>query len=225
MKQILRLKIVPLFFLIQLFSCAQTTNQSNQPKQATPPDGKTTSKNKTMTTDTAVFGAGCFWCVEAIYQQVNGVLKVESGYAGGTVVNPTYKQVCTGTTGHAEVTRILFDPQKVSFEQLLEVFFKVHDPTTLNRQGEDVGTQYRSAIFYTSPQQKEIAEKVKKALNEGGAFEKPIVTEITAFTNFFKAEDYHQDYYNLHGEQPYCKFVIQPKVEKFEKVFKKLLAK
>ena len=222
MKQILRLKIVPLFFLIQLFSCAQTPNP---PKQVADQPAKDLTKDKNMTTDTAVFGAGCFWCVEAIYQQVNGVIKVESGYAGGSVVNPTYKQVCTGTTGHAEVTRILFDPQKVSFEQLLEVFFKVHDPTTLNRQGEDVGTQYRSAIFYTSPQQKEIAEKVKKALNEGGAFEKPIVTEITAFTNFFKAEDYHQDYYNLHGEQPYCKFVIQPKVEKFEKVFKKLLAK
>lgn len=175
--------------------------------------------------DTATFGAGCFWCVEAVYQQVRGVIAVSSGYSGGKLQNPTYKEVCTGTTGHAEVTQLFFDPKQVNFEQLLEVFWKVHDPTTLNRQGNDVGTQYRSVIFYHNATQKELAEKYKKELNASGAWDKPIVTEISPFTVFYKAEDYHQNYYNLNGDQPYCQFVIKPKLEKFEKVFKNKLVK
>lgn len=175
--------------------------------------------------DTATFGAGCFWCVEAVYQQVKGVVAVSSGYSGGTVKNPSYKEVCAGTTGHAEVTQILYDPKQVSFEQLLEVFWKVHDPTTLNRQGNDVGTQYRSVIYYHTDKQKELAEKYKKELSASGAWDKPIVTEISPFTVFYRAEDYHQNYYNLNGDQPYCQFIIKPKLDKFEKVFKDKLAK
>jgi len=175
--------------------------------------------------DTATFGAGCFWCVEAVYQQVKGVVAVISGYSGGMVKNPSYELVCSGTTGHAEVTNILYDPKQVTFEQLLEVFFKVHDPTTLNRQGDDRGTQYRSVIFFHNPQQKESAEKIKKELNESGAWDKPLVTEISPFSIFYKAEDYHQNYYNLNGDQPYCRMVVKPKLDKFEKVFKGNLAK
>ena len=175
--------------------------------------------------DTATFGAGCFWCVEAVFQQVKGVVAVNSGYSGGTVKNPSYKEVCTGATGHAEVTQIYFDPHQVTYEQLLEVFWKVHDPTTLNRQGNDHGTQYRSVIFYHNQQQKETAERIKAALDKSGAWEHPVVTEISPFTVFYKAEDYHQNYYNLNGDQPYCQFVIKPKLDKFEKVFKGSLAK
>lgn len=170
--------------------------------------------------DTVTFGAGCFWCVEAIFSDLKGVDKVISGYSGGTIKNPSYKEVCTGRTGHAEVCQVIYDPEIISFKELLEVFWQTHDPTTLNRQGADVGTQYRSAIFYHTPEQKEIAEEYKKVLNEEKVFENPIVTEITAFTNFYPAEDYHQDYFELNGEQPYCRAVIRPKVEKFKKVFK-----
>ena len=169
--------------------------------------------------ETATFGSGCFWCTEAVFQQVDGVIKVESGYSGGKVKNPTYREVCTGLTGHAEVIQLTFDPSKVSFEELLEIFWGTHDPTTLNRQGADEGTQYRSAIFYHTPAQKQLSETYKKKLDESGAFDKPIVTEIVPFTNFYKAEDYHQNYYNLNGSAPYCSFVIQPKLEKFKKVF------
>jgi peptide-methionine (S)-S-oxide reductase len=168
----------------------------------------------------AVFGAGCFWCVEAVFQRLNGVVKVESGYSGGSVANPTYKEVCTGTTGHAEVAKITYDPRVVSYETLLSVFWQVHDPTTLNRQGNDIGTQYRSAVFYLNQEQKSLAEKYKKELDESGAFRSPIVTEITPFHVFYPAEDYHSNYYNLNSGQPYCQFVIAPKIEKFEKVFK-----
>lgn len=168
----------------------------------------------------ATFGAGCFWCVEAIFQRVEGVDTVVSGYAGGHVKNPSYKEVCQGTTGHAEVCQLTYDPSVVSFEELLEIFWKTHDPTTLNRQGNDVGTQYRSAIFYHDDQQKEIATAYKKKLNEANAFGKPVVTEIVPFKEMFVAEDYHQNYFNENGSQPYCNFVILPKVEKFEKVFK-----
>ena len=171
----------------------------------------------------ATFGAGCFWCVEAIFQRVEGVEKVVSGYSGGQVKNPTYKEVCTGTTGHAEVCQLTFDPSIVSYEELLEIFWKTHDPTTLNRQGNDIGTQYRSAIFYHNEQQKEIAISYKKKLNEANAFGKPIVTEIVPFKEMYKAEDYHQNYFNENGTQPYCNFVILPKVEKFEKIFKEKL--
>ena len=172
------------------------------------------------TLDTATFGSGCFWCVEAVFQLLDGVTKVESGYSGGTVKNPSYREVCTGTTGHAEVCQITYDKSKISFKDLLEVFWKTHDPTTLNMQGNDHGTQYRSVVFYHNDEQKQLAEKYKAELSKSGAWENPVVTEITAYTAFYKAEDYHQDYFNLNGTEPYCRFVIQPKVEKFESVFK-----
>jgi peptide-methionine (S)-S-oxide reductase len=175
--------------------------------------------------ETATFGGGCFWCTEAIFKSLKGVETVESGYSGGKVKNPTYREVCKGETGHAEVIQITFDPAVISFQELLEVFWKTHDPTTLNRQGADVGTQYRSVVFYHSPEQKETAEKYKAELNKENVFDKPVVTEITPFDQFYKAENYHQDYYNLNGTEPYCKFVIQPKIEKFEKIFKDKMKK
>ncbi len=180
---------------------------------------------KDVKTELATFGAGCFWCVEAVFQRLEGVIKVESGYSGGKVENPTYKQVCSGETGHAEVCHITYDPSKVSFDTLLSVFWKTHDPTTLNRQGNDKGTQYRSAIFYHSDQQKELAEKYKKELDAAKAFDNPIVTEIVKFEKFWKAEDYHQNYFNDNPEQGYCRAIIAPKIEKFEKVFKDKLKK
>lgn len=168
----------------------------------------------------ATFGNGCFWCTEAVFQDLNGVVKVVSGYAGGHVENPTYKQVCSATTGHAEVLQISFDPQKISYEELLEVFWETHDPTTLNRQGNDVGPQYRSIIFYHDENQKQLAEKYKQELDASGAFADPIVTLIEPLPKFYPAEDYHQNYFKLNGHQPYCSFVVRPKVEKFRKVFK-----
>lgn len=168
----------------------------------------------------AILGAGCFWCIETIFQQLNGVKSVQSGYSGGQIKNPSYKEVCNGTTGHAEVAKIEFDPEIISFTEILEVFWKVHDPTTLNRQGGDIGTQYRSAVFYTSETQKELAEKYKTKLDQSGIYPNPVVTEITAFDVFYPAEDYHNDYYNLHGDEQYCRLVIQPKVEKFKKIFR-----
>lgn len=170
--------------------------------------------------DTATFGAGCFWCVEAQFQLLDGVISVESGFSGGTIKNPSYKEVCMGTTGHAEVTRIVYDTTKISYDELLAAFWQTHDPTQLNRQGNDIGTQYRSVIYYHNEQQKELAEKYKKELDASGAWDKPIVTEISPAGPFYKAEDYHQDYFNQNGDQPYCQYVIQPKVEKFRKVFK-----
>ncbi len=170
--------------------------------------------------DTATLGNGCFWCTEAIFQNLKGVYSAVSGYSGGHVKNPTYKDVCAGITGHAEVLQIVYDPAVISFEELLEVFWKTHDPTTLNRQGNDIGTQYRSSIFYHNEQQKQLAESYKKKLDASGAFTKPIVTEIVAFTEFYRAENYHQDYFSLNGSEPYCTYVIQPKVEKFKQVFK-----
>ena len=169
--------------------------------------------------DTATFGGGCFWCVEAIYLQLNGVISVESGYSGGQRANPTYEQVCSGATGHAEVVQIIFDTTKISFDELLQVFWTVHDPTTLNRQGADVGTQYRSVVFYHNDRQKELTTSYIQKLNAENAFSNPVVTEVSPFTVFYKAEDYHQDYYNQNKSQPYCSLVIQPKVEKFKKVF------
>ncbi len=171
-------------------------------------------------TDTATLGSGCFWCSEAIFQQLNGVLKVSSGYSGGSVPHPTYEQVCQKNTGHAEVIQVVFDPAVISFDELLEVFWKTHDPTTLNRQGNDVGPQYRSVVFYHSEAQKEKAEHYREQLDESGAFNDPVVTEIAPFKNFYLAEDYHQNYYINNGSQPYCYFVIRPKMEKFEKVFR-----
>ena len=175
-------------------------------------------------TDTATFATGCFWCTEAIFQELKGVLKVTSGYSGGDVPNPTYKEVCTGETGHAECVQIVYEPEKISYDELLEVFFEVHDPTSLNRQGADVGTQYRSAVFYHNDEQKEKAEYYKTELNKEGAYNKPIVTEIAPFEKFYPAENYHQEYYdNNKNTNPYCSVVIRPKLEKFEKVFAKKL--
>lgn len=169
--------------------------------------------------ETATLGAGCFWCVEAIFQDLAGVQRVVSGYAGGAVENPTYQQVCTGTTGHAEVVQITFDPEVISFEDLLYIFWRTHDPTTLNRQGADVGPQYRSVIFYHDEEQKAIAEESKQETEASGLWPDPIVTEITPFSNFYRAEGYHQDYYRQNSNQPYCRAVIDPKVRKFKKEF------
>jgi peptide-methionine (S)-S-oxide reductase len=167
----------------------------------------------------ATLGAGCFWCVEAIFQQLQGVQQVVSGYAGGAVENPTYQQVCTGTTGHAEAVQITFDPQVIAYADLLEVFWRTHDPTTLNQQGADMGTQYRSAIFYHTPEQQALAEQSKRAIARSGLWPNPIVTEITPFTNFYAAEPYHQNYFRLNPHQPYCRAVIDPKVRKFQKTY------
>ena len=175
-------------------------------------------------TDTATFGTGCFWCTEAIFEQMNGVLRVTSGYMGGAKANPTYEEVCSGETGHAECVQVVYEPSKISYDELLEVFFQVHDPTSLNRQGADVGTQYRSAVFYHSAAQKEKAEFYKKEVDKSGAYEKPIVTEVSAASKFYAAEDYHQEYYqNNKNTNPYCSIVIRPKLEKFQKVFAKKL--
>ena len=209
---------IMLFLLAAVSSCGQRNSQSTTAMSTTTTKNNATSKTG-KDVQLATFGSGCFWCTEAIFQDVQGVIKVESGYSGGTVKNPTYKEVCNGTTGHAEVVQITYDAAVVSFDELLEIFWKTHDPTTLNRQGNDVGTQYRSAIFYHNENQKQLAETYKSKLDESGAFDSPIVTEITPFTTFYKAEDYHQNYYNLNGNVPYCTFVIQPKVEKFKKVF------
>lgn len=171
----------------------------------------------------ATFGMGCFWCTEAIFQRLKGVVELKSGYEGGNVPNPTYEDVCSGTTNHAEVSEISFDPAKISYQELLEVFWKNHDPTTLNRQGADVGTQYRSVVFYHSDEQKVIAEKYKAELNKAKAFAKPIVTTIVKAEKFYVAENYHQDYFIKNGEQPYCRLVILPKMEKLEKLFKSKL--
>ena len=179
----------------------------------------------TQVNDTATFAGGCFWCIDAIYREIDGVIEVKSGYTGGKTVNPTYSEVCTGQTGHAEAVQIVYDPKKVSYAQLLEVFFTVHNPTTLNQQGADVGTQYRSAIFYHNQAQKELAELVIKRLTAEGAYPSPIVTEVVPFKVFYVAEGYHQDYFENNRRQPYCQIVIQPKKEKFEKAFKDLLKK
>ena len=171
-------------------------------------------------TDTATFAAGCFWCVEAVFQELKGVHSVTSGYTGGKIKNPSYREVCSGLTGHAEACQIIYDPKVISYDELLEAFWGSHDPTTLNRQGADQGTQYRSAIFYHDEQQKQLAEAYKAKLNSEQAFDKPVVTEISAAGAFYKAEDNHQNYFNENGNAPYCTFVIVPKLEKFRKVFK-----
>lgn len=171
----------------------------------------------------ATFGAGCFWCVEAVFQRVAGVASVLSGYSGGTVADPSYEAVCAGKTGHAEVCQVEFDPSQVSYEDLLLVFWRVHDPTTLNRQGNDVGTQYRSAVFYHDEAQKAATEKMKREIEASGAWGKPLVTEIAPYKNFYPAEEYHRDYFNRHSDQTYCQLVIQPKLDKFVKEFREKL--
>lgn len=204
--------------MIALVSCAQ-----QKPKKSVKIDDST--KKNTVKTEKITLGNGCFWCTEAVFQQIKGVIEVVSGYSGGHVANPTYEQVCEKNTGHAEVLQVEFDPMVISVDELLEIFWQTHDPTTLNRQGNDVGPQYRSVIFFHNELQKERAEFYKKKLDESGAYEAPIVTAIEPYTNFYKAEDYHQNYYNRNGNQPYCYFVIRPKLEKFEKVFKDKLNK
>jgi peptide-methionine (S)-S-oxide reductase len=224
MQQLIKQNGMKLFFTsaliigATLFSCAQKQNAKKNISK-----DMTTTTNGSTNTDTATFGTGCFWCTEAIFQQLDGVIKSTSGYSGGHVADPSYKEVCTGNTGHAEVIQIVYDPAKISYDELLEVFWQTHDPTTLNRQGNDVGTQYRSVVFYHNAEQKEKAQKYKAELDKSGAFDNPIVTEISPFTNFYAAENYHQDYYNQNGSQPYCSIVIRPKVEKFQKVFKNKL--
>lgn len=203
------------FLLIVLFgSCAQAKKES--PQSSVMNEEKSISGNL----DTATFGAGCFWCVEAVFQQLKGVKSVMSGYSGGKIKNPSYKEVCSGLTGHAEVIQITYDPDELTYVDLLEAFFGSHDPTTLNRQGADMGTQYRSVIFYHTEDQRKQAEDIKKRLNEEKAFPNPVITEISPAQPFYKAEDYHQNYYDLNAEQPYCQYVIAPKLEKFRKVFK-----
>lgn len=170
-------------------------------------------------TETATLGAGCFWCVEAVFDDLKGVVSVESGYSGGHTENPTYREVCSETTGHAEVTNVNFDPNEISFKEILQVFFAVHDPTTLNRQGNDVGSSYRSAIFYHDENQKKIAEETIKEVAAQGVYDDPIVTEVTAFDKFYIAEDYHQEYFANNPTQPYCAAVVAPKVAKFRQKF------
>jgi peptide-methionine (S)-S-oxide reductase len=175
--------------------------------------------------EVVTLGGGCFWCTEAIFDELKGVEQVESGYSGGSVPNPSYRQVCTGTTGHAEVNQITFDPTVISLKDLLEIFFTVHDPTTLNRQGPDVGTQYRSVIFYRSPEQKAVAEQVINSLESAKLWSGPFVTEVVPFKAFYIAEDYHQEYFKLNGQQPYCRMVIAPKVAKFRHQYQEKLKK
>lgn len=170
-------------------------------------------------TEVATLAGGCFWCLEAVYENMKGVLKVESGYTGGPNPNPSYRDVCSGTTGHAEVVQVTFDPAATSFADLLDVFFVIHDPTTLNRQGNDAGTQYRSAIFYHSDEQKQVAEAKVAGLTAAGLFDSPIVTAISSAPTFYKAEDYHQGYFRAHPNEGYCQYVVSPKVAKFRKTF------
>lgn len=185
---------------------------------------KSDDKDMPENLETAVFGNGCFWCTEAVFQRVRGVHSVVSGYAGGHVDNPTYRQVTSGTTGHAEVIQIKYDPSEVDYDKLLQIFFRTHNPTTLNRQGNDIGPQYRSIILYSTEEQKGIAQEVKQRLGEAEIWEDPIVTEITPLDIFYQAEDYHQDYFNRNSDQAYCQVVIVPKLEKFERLFEDRVA-
>jgi peptide-methionine (S)-S-oxide reductase len=219
-----RFLFISILLLAGLSACAQTDRKNT--KQP-PMKDSTVKNNPTLpATEIATLANGCFWCTEAIFTSLEGVIQVTSGYTGGKVKNPTYKEVCSGLTGHAECLQIVYDPSKIRFEELLEVFWETHDPTTLNRQGNDVGTQYRSAVFYHTEEQKEKSIRFKEELNKSGAFDKPIVTEITAFDLFYPAEDYHQQYFEMNGDSnPYCQLVVRPKVEKFRKVFKDKLKK
>jgi peptide-methionine (S)-S-oxide reductase len=208
------MKFVPVLFFSVLIVQLSNSRQNNSKKNTM----------NTSTTDTATFGTGCFWCTEAIYKELDGVISVMPGYAGGHTENPTYKEVCSGETGYAECTQIVYDPSKISYDDLLEVFWQVHDPTTLNRQGADVGTQYRSVIFYHNDEQKRLSEKYKTELDRSGAYDKPIVTQIAPLEKFYPAENYHKDYYEYNKDKnPYCSIVIRPKLEKFRKVFKEKL--
>jgi peptide-methionine (S)-S-oxide reductase len=217
----MKLFITAIITMVCTASCAANKNEVMQETAIE----TTTTGDASAPNDTATFGTGCFWCTEAIFQQLEGVQQVTSGYSGGFTENPSYKEVCSGTTGHAECLRVIYNPAVISYDELLEVFWQTHDPTTLNRQGADVGTQYRSVVFYHNDKQKMLAEKYKAALDKSGAWEKPIVTTLEPMKKFYSAEDYHQNYYNDNQGQGYCQFVIRPKVEKFEKVFKSKLKK
>ena len=203
----------------------QENKKSEQVKTADSQPKTDKKKQKEKKVEIATFGAGCFWCVEAVFQRLDGVEKVEPGYCNGEIADPTYKQVCTGLTGHAEVCRITYDANKITFAELLEVFWKTHDPTTLNQQGADRGTQYRSAVFYHNDEQKELATKYKKRLDDAEVFNSKIVTEITEAEKFYIAEDYHKNYFNDNPNQGYCRAVIVPKIEKFKKAFADKLKK
>lgn len=216
--RLLQLRLFSVINLLVSISFISCTQLESSPHKA--PNIKSMTNLKT---DTATFGAGCFWCVEAVFQQLEGVLKVTSGYSGGHVANPTYEQVCAKTTGHVEVCRIVYDPSKITFDNLLEVFWKTHDPTTVDQQGNDKGPQYRSVIFYHNQEQKRLSEEYKAALNKSGTWSAPVITSIEPLKNYYEAEDYHQNYFNANPDQLYCRYVIQPKLEKFEKVFKNKL--
>ncbi len=202
------------FFMFGIVSCNELKSNTKTKENGT------MINNPSVKTDTATFGQGCFWCAEAIFDRVNGVTSVTCGYAGGNVANPSYEQVCSGKTGHAEVVQIVYNPDIISYDDLLKIFWQTHDPTTLNRQGADVGEQYRSIILYHNEAQKEKAEYYKNELQKSGSWDNPIVTQIVPLTKFYRAEEYHQHYYEKNPYGGYCSFVIAPKVEKFEKVFK-----
>lgn len=187
--------------------------------------GQNNSKKSNSSLETITLGGGCYWCIEAVFENLVGVKTVVSGFSGGKVANPTYEQVCTGTTGHAEVVQVTFDKNVTNLDEVLKVFFTVHDPTTLNRQGADTGTQYRSVIFYRNEAQKKTSQDIINELNAAKAYKSPVVTQVAPFTKFYEAEDYHQDYYAFNKNKPYCRMVIQPKLEKFEKIFKDRLKK
>lgn len=221
LKTILAILIfIPVALILSASGCQTKTN-----KEQTAKTEETKPVHDSLAMDTATFGAGCFWCVEAIFAELRGVKSVLSGYTGGTKVNPTYKEICSGETGHAEVAQIVYDPKVTSYKELLEVFWQVHDPTSLNRQGPDIGTQYRSVVFYRNAQQKEEAEFYLKGLNEKNVYGKPVVTKVEPMGHFYKAEDYHQNYYTDNSNQTYCVYVIKPKLDKFREVFKDKLKK
>ena len=216
---ILMKSIIYVLLILISNACHNAKTQNNASTQFT----KNTNQNMQNNLDTATFGGGCYWCLEAFFQRLDGIVKVESGFSGGQTAHPTYKEVCTGTTGHAEVIQVVFDSTKIPFSELLKVFFTMHDPTTLNQQGNDIGTQYRSVIFYHHDEQKNAANSIINALNTAKVYHQPIVTEVTLFSTFYKAASYHQNYYNENSNESYCRFVIQPKLEKFEKIFKDYL--
>jgi len=212
MIKIITIILLNILFTISILNCKSKTTMDNQTE---------IFDNKKY--ELATFGGGCFWCTEAVFKQIDGVVETVVGYAGGDVENPTYEQVCTGTTGHAEVCQVKYDPEKISYKDLLEVFFKTHDPTTLNRQGADVGTQYRSVIFYHNDVQKNLALKYIKKLEREGVYSKPIVTQVEPLKNFYRAEEYHQNYFEKNPYSTYCIFVVAPKVDKTKKLFKERL--
>lgn len=229
MKSIKMLNVFNFFFLccfaLPFSSCGQGTSKSNNKEIST---DKTVAEKQLVSsgkTDTATFAAGCFWCVEEQFKQLEGVVSVTSGYTGGTTENPTYEQVSAGNTNHAEACSIVFDPAVISYKELLEAFFVTHDPTQLNRQGNDVGTQYRSAVFYHNQEQKQLTEFYIDQLNKEKAYDKPVVTQVAPFKKFYKAEDYHQNYYVNNPDQAYCRLVVKPKVDKFRKAFSEKLKK